>query len=124
MDPNAALNAIIRGHMVEEHVEALIGWLANGGFAPQVEVPDDPYAYMGFLFVEFAKIISADDQGITYYGRNPDGSLVYITTLKWAVFFREYGRHLDMGDKLDKREKEYADEDDTDSEPATPEDFS
>lgn len=34
MDPNAALAAILRGHMFTEHCEALRNWLLHGGFAP------------------------------------------------------------------------------------------
>jgi hypothetical protein len=34
MDPNAALEAILCGHMVADHADALREWLASGGFAP------------------------------------------------------------------------------------------
>lgn len=36
MDPNAALENILRGYMIADHVEALEGWLARDGFAPTV----------------------------------------------------------------------------------------
>lgn len=35
MDPNVALESILRGYLIADHAEALAGWLANGGFAPQ-----------------------------------------------------------------------------------------
>lgn len=34
MDPNAALEAILRGHAMLDHVEALRDWLLSGGFQP------------------------------------------------------------------------------------------
>lgn len=34
MDPNAALENILHGHMIADHAEALEDWLAKGGFAP------------------------------------------------------------------------------------------
>lgn len=36
MDPNAALENILRGYMVADHAEALEGWLERGGFAPAI----------------------------------------------------------------------------------------
>lgn len=42
MDPNAALENILRGHMIEEHAEALTLWLQQGGFAPDdTNVPNE-----------------------------------------------------------------------------------
>lgn len=42
MDPNVALENILRGYMVTDHAEALEGWLARDGFAPEVRtVPPD-----------------------------------------------------------------------------------
>jgi hypothetical protein len=42
MDPDLALNHILRGYMIAEHAAALQGWLARGGFAPMVRpLPDD-----------------------------------------------------------------------------------
>lgn len=35
MDPNAALNSILRGHMIADHAEALRDWLRAGGFEPE-----------------------------------------------------------------------------------------
>lgn len=45
MDPNAALLAILVGHLVADHAEALCDWLARKGFAPEVLMPvdKDPY---------------------------------------------------------------------------------
>lgn len=37
MDPNAALENILRGHMIADHAEALEGWLERGGFAPTIQ---------------------------------------------------------------------------------------
>jgi hypothetical protein len=34
MDPNAALESILRGHMMADHVAALHDWLLAGGFQP------------------------------------------------------------------------------------------
>lgn len=34
MDPNRALENILRGHMIADHAEALEGWLERGGFTP------------------------------------------------------------------------------------------
>ncbi len=35
MDPNAALESILRGHMMQEHLEALREWIGIGGFVPE-----------------------------------------------------------------------------------------
>lgn len=45
MDPTAALESILHGHMVLDHVEALRDWLRGGGFAPEprfIPVDCDP----------------------------------------------------------------------------------
>jgi hypothetical protein len=34
MDPNAALDGILSNFMISDHAEALAGWLAKEGFAP------------------------------------------------------------------------------------------
>jgi hypothetical protein len=42
MDPNTALDNILRGYMIAEHAAALQDWLAGGGFVPaQRAMPDD-----------------------------------------------------------------------------------
>lgn len=40
MDPKAALLAILRGHEISDHIEALDSWIATGGFLPEVELAD------------------------------------------------------------------------------------
>lgn len=35
MDPNAAFESILRGHMVADQAVALADWLASGGFEPE-----------------------------------------------------------------------------------------
>lgn len=47
MDPNAALDSILRGHMIADHVEALREWLSRGGFAPTGSVPVDCHEAFG-----------------------------------------------------------------------------
>lgn len=43
MDPNAALQSILRGPLVSEYAEALTQWLQHGGFAPDdTTVPNNP----------------------------------------------------------------------------------
>lgn len=44
MDPNAAFESILRGHMMADHVEALHDWIKSGGFlpAPQLRPVDVP----------------------------------------------------------------------------------
>jgi hypothetical protein len=49
MDPNAALTAILRGHLIAQHADALQAWLACGGFCPDAQrMPDHPHT----LFAE------------------------------------------------------------------------
>jgi hypothetical protein len=93
--------------MVFDHVEALRGWLAGGGFAPSVEIPDDAHEYMACLFVDFAEVLKADRTGLTFYGRK-DGQEVYITTLAWDVLLREASDEENMNARLDKRERDAA----------------
>jgi len=61
MDSKAALNSILCGHMISEHVESLREWLLNGGFHPNVIMPVDCH-------VAFAawpkKHIAADFNGL------------------------------------------------------------
>lgn len=38
MDPNAALENILRGYMIAEHAEALEDWFTRDGFAPTIRV--------------------------------------------------------------------------------------
>jgi hypothetical protein len=46
MDPNAAFDSILHGHMVADHVEALTEWLASGGFRPrELIMPVDCHPY-------------------------------------------------------------------------------
>lgn len=46
MDPNAAFESILHGHMVADHVEALEGWLLGGGFEPaEVLMPVDKHPF-------------------------------------------------------------------------------
>ena len=48
MDPNTALENILRGYLIADHAEALAGWLAREGFAPHVRAltPDDRAAFV------------------------------------------------------------------------------
>lgn len=41
MDPNAALQSILSGHLIADHAEALRDWLRSGGFPPQIALPAD-----------------------------------------------------------------------------------
>jgi hypothetical protein len=104
MDPNAALNAILRGHMPHEHIEALRSWLAGGGFAPSVELPADRYEYLACMFVEFAEVLSANSAGLVYFARNTHGKLVQNATVTWYVLMKEIDEEQRIGDRLDKRD--------------------
>lgn len=44
MDPNTALDNILRGYEVVEHAMALNGWLMHGGFAPDEKPVPEPCA--------------------------------------------------------------------------------
>jgi hypothetical protein len=47
MDPNAALESILRGDLIADHAEALTKWLQQGGFAPaDTKVPNDPARFL------------------------------------------------------------------------------
>lgn len=49
MDPNAALLAILTGHMVDDHADALLGWLNGGGFAPSPVKGSDLHKLAAFV---------------------------------------------------------------------------
>lgn len=77
MDPNAALIAILRGHEVADHVDALRGWLGGYGFKPQVQMPDDCLPqYREFL----GRWITATGTGIFYR----DDSESYQRIVLWG----------------------------------------
>lgn len=74
MDPKAALLAILRGHETSDHIEALCGWIAAGGFLPEVELADglgQPLSAMTMsamtvsaMTTDKAKRAAADRRGI------------------------------------------------------------
>jgi hypothetical protein len=77
MDPNAALESILRGHMIYDHVDALRGWLASRGFEPEPTLmPVDCHEAFG----EWSKDhdVTADSHGI--HGALVSGESV---TLEW-----------------------------------------
>lgn len=79
MDPNAALENILRGHEIAEHAQALANWLANEGFAPaDTTVSSNPARFVAhhcarhYPHVERTKIlVRADRVGI--WTAPPDG---------------------------------------------------
>jgi hypothetical protein len=48
MDPNVALECILRGYLISDHAEALTEWLSRDGFAPADTTvpPVDPAAFV------------------------------------------------------------------------------
>lgn len=90
MDPNEALRNILRGYEVADHIEALFGWLSNGGFEPEIILGDEEdWPYLDCLFVEFAKIIRANIDGVQYFAVHTDGREELISTTEWLVVRRE-----------------------------------
>lgn len=75
MDPNAALESILRGHMMAEHVDALAEWMRTGGFAATGRIPVDCHeAFAGWSKDDD---VIARKTGILGYRRG--GSTVHIT---------------------------------------------
>lgn len=63
MDPNTALQSILHGHMIADHVEALRDWLRGGGFAPRpTRMPVDCHVLFGTWHKDVDVI--ADGSGI------------------------------------------------------------
>jgi len=70
MDPTAALESILRGHMMLDHVEALRDWLRSGGFWPAcVRRPANCAPCLTDL--PFDTDITADSQGLLVIAPDP-----------------------------------------------------
>lgn len=68
MDPTAALESILCGHMMFDHVEALRDWMRGGGFAPEARfIPVDCHEHFGAFPKDVD--ISADAGGLTIGGQ-------------------------------------------------------
>ena len=63
MDPNAALQSILSGHMIADHAEALRDWLRNGGFEPSIALPVDCHPAFAAL-PRFPAMVRADARGV------------------------------------------------------------
>jgi len=89
MDPNAALESILRGHMMLEHVEALRDWIRGGGFEPAATWrPVDVVPCLASLPSQTA--ISANKTGITHMAFNGHA---YVLAFRWSELERMAREH-------------------------------
>lgn len=72
MDPNAALNSILHGHLIADHAEALHDWLRGDGFSPDpVLLPVDCDPRFSDMFT------NTDDISATTQGLEQNGELIF-----------------------------------------------
>jgi hypothetical protein len=90
MDPNTALLAILRGHMVAEHIEALREWISKGGFFPLVDPPLESAYFREYFLVEFAHKVGANHEGLNFFAKSRSSDeLIHITTEAWEIVLQE-----------------------------------
>ena len=77
MDPREALKAILRGHMVADHGEALREWLRNGGWCPMTLVPSGCHPFFKGWSRAHKRPVTTDWRGI--HGTYVNGLPAFVT---------------------------------------------
>jgi hypothetical protein len=110
MDPNEALKQILRGCRIGDHVEALRDWIGRGGFAPDIEAPDDTMRYIKALLRYSDTPGQVEDSEPVRVSANFRGLLVlrarnWVPLISWADILEASHKHdLDVLENLTPEE--------------------
>jgi hypothetical protein len=85
MDPNTALAEILRGNLIDDHVEALRQWLGNGGFQPNLETPDDTLHWFQVKLRHYDTPAQLPEEEAVRVSANTTGILV-LRARNWVPF--------------------------------------